>query len=149
MRGKQLWSRSRKWGARITPAHAGKTLRGFFWVSRRRDHPRACGENLPFLLLIHLFRGSPPRMRGKRVAVFHVPLDFRITPAHAGKTVKVSAKELSARDHPRACGENSCPFLLVHARVGSPPRMRGKPHSCKKAKLRGRITPAHAGKTPQ
>ena len=31
-------------GARITPAHAGKSFSGDFDFARREDHPRPCGE---------------------------------------------------------------------------------------------------------
>ena len=49
----------------ITPAHAGKTPPSPHPVLRRRDHPRACGENpLSPHCPIDL-KGSPPRMRGK------------------------------------------------------------------------------------
>ena len=70
----------------ITPAHAGKTkprLGGFLgsW-----DHPRACGEN-QYANKPHMWGlGSPPRMRGKHDKIIGDIEDFRITPAHAGKT---------------------------------------------------------------
>ena len=31
---------------RITPAHAGKTENGALKYGERKDHPRACGENI-------------------------------------------------------------------------------------------------------
>ena len=45
-------------------------------------------------------------MRGKLVPHEPVDADPRITPAHAGKTVRCSAFPALAEDHPRACGEN-------------------------------------------
>ena len=30
----------------------------------------------------------------------------RITPAHAGKTMRFTTKQVISTDHPRACGEN-------------------------------------------
>ena len=71
---------------RITPAHAGKTLEGPRRGSRKKDHPRACGENDAFPIFAPHSIGSPPRMRGKLThdnCRVYLP---RITPAHAGKT---------------------------------------------------------------
>ena len=50
---------------RITPARAGKT-----WIAHtprgwRRDHPRACGENIDITPYGTAPTGSPPRVRGK------------------------------------------------------------------------------------
>ena len=50
--------------------------------------------------------GSPPRMRGKRANKTAEVGVFRITPADAGKTVPHSSGNISAKDHPRGCGEN-------------------------------------------
>ena len=50
-------------------------------------------------------------------------------------------------DHPRACGENEVAALPPSARLGSPPRMRGKPFTLRSSSGAQRITPAHAGKT--
>ena len=70
---------------RITPAYAGKSLFTPFTKSRRKDHPRLCGEKqLKFSVKVHNL-GSPPPMRGK-VPRSSVILDcVRITPAYAGK----------------------------------------------------------------
>lgn len=50
-------------------------------------------------------RGSPLRMRGIGVAVFHVPLGFRITPAYAGNSPSTPLEPPSLWDHPCVCGE--------------------------------------------
>ena len=46
MRGKRRQTIDNNGGARITPAHAGKTSAFFTYIFRRTDHPRACGENV-------------------------------------------------------------------------------------------------------
>ena len=51
--------------ARITPAHAGKSLTELQSLSASKDHPRACGEKTGKLNTMFLIQGSPPRMRGK------------------------------------------------------------------------------------
>ena len=86
MRGKLLPICAMHSQRRITPAHAGKTLEGPRRGSRKKDHPRACGENDAFPIFAPHSIGSPPRMRGKLThdnCRVYLP---RITPAHAGKT---------------------------------------------------------------
>ena len=91
---------------RITPACAGKTNIALGENIDAEDHPRVCGENLAPSPIDYAIRGSPPRVRGKRGQ--HLSCDFlcRITPACAGKTSGTWRPGLSARDHPRVCGEN-------------------------------------------
>ena len=53
----------------------------------------------------------------------------------------------TAGDHPRVCGENSCPAITCPPPEGSPPRVRGK-HTGRTVNVKRRgITPACAGKT--
>ena len=49
---------------RITPAHAGNRLKESMLISRQRDHPRACGEQIDNANYLCYNVGSPPRMRG-------------------------------------------------------------------------------------
>ena len=147
MRGKQIEAAPHGERDGITPAHAGKTQWYELRHHRRRDHPRACGENSPWLLFDKGIRGSPPRMRGKLCAVSSDCADFGITPAHAGKTPSRDFGPFLAGDHPRACGENTPLTREKPAQRGSPPRMRGKPGFVDEGAHRPGITPAHAGKT--
>ena len=112
-----------------------------------KDHPRACGENLPVRPVLLAFRGSPPRVRGKPERHPASKRAYRITPARAGKTAPAEASSGSPADHPRACGEN--PLKIVYSVVisGSPPRVRGKRLLRQTRSCAGWITPARAGKT--
>ena len=126
MRGKPLCGGMATAQHRITPAHAGKTRCSRTGRSQGADHPRACGENYAIAQTSLRGFGSPPRMRGKLKAVCRKQPEFRITPAHAGKT---SGEDLPVRrcaDHPRACGENRSACQKDPRADGSPPRMRGK-----------------------
>ena len=112
--------------SRITPADAGKTYRyctgkRIFW-----DHPRGCGENIATILSVNNTAGSPPRMRGKLPLSTICPVICRITPADAGKTSTMRFALAMVEDHPRGCGENATPRTRISAKIGSPPRMRGK-----------------------
>ena len=72
--------------------------------------------------------GSPPQVRGKRVA---------------GR-----AKRHDTEDHPRRCGENFCVFMCPPYVYGSPPQVRGKHDLIESGFANNGITPAGAGKTP-
>ena len=88
-------------------------------------------------------------MRGKDI----VPPLFRnlrrITPAYAGKSHFVTNFHLNRRDHPRVCGEKPIRAYVKIWNEGSPPRMRGKEKTNKKAWNSLRITPAYAGKSEE
>ena len=88
MRGKDIRAEGSSYQSRITPAHAGKRPSTTIRFSRRRDHPRACGEKTFSKPLEAPVKGSPPRMRGKAVPFVFVPAMHGITPAHAGKRLK-------------------------------------------------------------
>ena len=89
----------------ITPAHAGKrsklaVYRFFLW-----DHPRTCGEKFFEMVKVAEMVGSPPHMRGKVFVWGNYTLQYRITPAHAGKRQREYIPATKTRDHPRTCGE--------------------------------------------
>ena len=134
---------------RITPAHAGKTLPVKNPLPQHPDHPRACGENSTATTCRTPVSGSPPRMRGKPLCGGMATAQHRITPAHAGKTRCSRTGRSQGADHPRACGENWRTAWVRHTPGGSPPRMRGKHYDSNRDSGAVRITPAHAGKTPQ
>ena len=132
---------------RITPADAGKTAKKRIRRRYTRDHPRGCGENLQHFTPRLLLGGSPPRMRGKQGKITCPLMNWRITPADAGKTTFIRFTSLFLMDHPRGCGENSVLIEPLGCLPGSPPRMRGKQFGCSSPLMWSRITPADAGKT--
>ena len=91
--------------------------------------------------------GSPPPMRGKAESNCRQPARLRITPAYAGKRFRRWFSAGRCEDHPRLCGEKIHLFLSIVTVRGSPPPMRGKVNNGTKAILKGRITPAYAGKS--
>ena len=52
---------------RIIPAHAGQTSDVTLAHEFGADHPRACGANTAACSYVPPYRGSSPRMRGKRL----------------------------------------------------------------------------------
>ena len=147
MRGKQRRKRNKLCSRRITPADAGKTYFKNNAKTLDEDHPRGCGENPPELSQMNTNIGSPPRMRGKHSRRCHRGKSARITPADAGKTVKVGRPEIRDKDHPRGCGENISQMRSFIILPGSPPRMRGKQALSADSIVFNGITPADAGKT--
>ena len=114
---------------------------------QKKDHPRRCGENRVFRASQCSLMGSPPQVRGKPL-VLCVPCHWKgITPAGAGKTIKIIHFTFRTRDHPRRCGENSTKRRSPSRRRGSPPQVRGKQRTVNICRDIRRITPAGAGKT--
>ena len=147
MRGKPFLRLSQGLSYRITPADAGKTITVMCKIIIDKDHPRGCGENNVFHQLSIRAQGSPPRMRGKHdLAALDIAI-YRITPADAGKTIKIIQFSFRTRDHPRGCGENNGNSANQFIFRGSPPRMRGKLNPYIFFRTYCRITPADAGKT--
>ena len=130
----------------ITPACAGKSLCNGCVASRKRDHPRVCGEKLCCHCKITPLLGSPPRVRGKVITYQLTPERSGITPACAGKRNSQHTTFTSERDHPRVCGEKGGPHRAGHPPRGSPPRVRGKAEWENLIGSDVRITPACAGK---
>ena len=92
--------------------------------------------------------GSPPHTRGKALRLDHIFQDYRITPAHAGKSGSPPPCGGCCRDHPRACGEKFTGFFQALIVKGSPPRVRGKENLWMRSAPNTGITPARAGKSP-
>ena len=89
VRGKVHISTGQVGGVGITPAYAGKRAVANFRPGTIRDHPRVCGEKTCLIMSSRFWMGSPPRMRGKVYVGVDGQARLRITPAYAGKKVKV------------------------------------------------------------
>ena len=134
-------------GARLIPAHAGKTT---LWSTPGRcagAHPRSRGENRGGAQVETRAAGSSPLTRGK-LQHGRVGHDGGgLIPAHAGKTAVLDADREELGAHPRSRGENGRGIRRCRRGVGSSPLTRGKP-SVKGAKaVMAGLIPAHAGKT--
>ena len=147
MRGKGHKRSAQLLSAGITPAYAGKSLLDCRQCIIAQDHPRICGEKPWRRFCAHWVRGSPPHMRGK--AKKPPPMQTRkgITPAYAGKSLYFAPMICKAWDHPRICGEKLAALIVLDARAGSPPHMRGKGLAAGTWARWQRITPAYAGKS--
>ena len=145
-RGKVYRLDKASYSCRITPVHAEKSAPCWARVRGLRDHPRPRGEKthagagkMPEL-------GSPPSTRGKEELHTLSSIYFGITPVHAGKSKSLISKLFCTQDHPRPRGEKCQSSNRTGTSGGSPPPTRGKAARAENAKVRARITPAHAGK---
>ena len=112
--------------AGIIPAHAGNRSNPRLRATSRRDHPRACGEQLKLTLKASAHSGSSPRMRGTAEECLAGVTVDGIIPAHAGNSRTSSCASPRCWDHPRACGEqhthvrkHSSGNGIIPARAGS------------------------------
>jgi len=129
------------------PAYAGKTHRAAYHQENRREHPRVCGENPTTTIPAGQSTGTSPRMRGKHCGPLPRNLINRNIPAYAGKTHGMRAAPPAGKEHPRVCGENKSDLDLKIARLGTSPRMRGKPLDAVVSSFSFGNIPAYAGKT--
>ena len=113
--------------SRITPACAGKTVARMSTRRESRDHPRMRGEDPATTPSAKPAAGSPPHARGRLAYDGSFILDWRITPACAGKTSFVC--------------------VVTEPTLGSPPHARGRRIRLPIYETVLRITPACAGKT--
>ena len=149
MRGKVQPERDVQDAARITPAYAGKRHHPEPGQSSSEDHPRVCGEKSAHPSQQLLWKGSPPRMRGKAGRKSSRGRMGGITPAYAGKSSMKTQAVQPTGDHPRVCGEKSSTGIQMQERIGSPPCVRGKVDALSDIIQDYGITPACAGKSPQ
>ena len=134
-------------GARLIPAHAGKTRSAASFGSALRAHPRSRGENELSVRRCSTGEGSSPLTRGKQVLSESHTAGLGLIPAHAGKTVLGAITGTINGAHPRSRGENAQVRAVVVRHLGSSPLTRGKPTGRRESSCTRGLIPAHAGKT--
>ena len=111
---------------RFTPACAGQTRDALSPSQRRAVHPRVCGADSMRNGVWTARRGSPPRVRGRRLRFQFHTLVERFTPACAGQTCRSGGGLAGGTVHPRVCGADFANRLSIQTKGGSPPRVRGR-----------------------
>ena len=96
---------------RIIPACAGNTATSSSSAGSKTDHPRVCGEHLPFFNSSPRSHGSSPRVRGTRRRISRSGRLHRIIPACAGNTWLAVLTILTSYFFSRKLllNNNSCP----------------------------------------
>ena len=106
-RGKDVTLKTSSEKPGITPAWAGKRRQARTLLRVVKDHPRVGGEKISGDCFFCPIVGSPPRGRGKgRMGQIQIA-QAGITPAWAGKSVKVPFIIPVHWDHPRVGGEKT------------------------------------------
>ena len=146
-RGKLPVLRRQLPGARLIPAHAGKTLHNPAHRSASKAHPRSRGENFKDETRGVWGEGSSPLTRGKRPPRFKEDRVPGLIPAHAGKTNARRGMKYRGAAHPRSRGENQSRVRRHTPPPGSSPLTRGKQSEGTGAFTHHGLIPAHAGKT--
>ena len=131
----------------LIPAHAGKTAPSTSSPWAGWAHPRSRGENPGKSDVLTSADGSSPLTRGKLVRVLLRTSGQRLIPAHAGKTSRRRCRRSPDGAHPRSRGENAAHTAVRAGLEGSSPLTRGKRGGGRLPRGRGRLIPAHAGKT--
>ena len=133
--------------ARIIPARAGFTPRGWRRRAGSRDHPRSRGVYPTSLRRPASPAGSSPLARGLRRVRRASRTRRRIIPARAGFTRRRIWLRPRAWDHPRSRGVYSLTSSLTPSRTGSSPLARGLHCAPLRRRPGRRIIPARAGFT--
>ena len=146
-RGKPMNNTELIVGARLIPAHAGKTHCATLYVIHVWAHPRSRGENGHTQSYDKILTGSSPLTRGKLAGDVVLTVHLRLIPAHAGKTLAGPPRRQGREAHPRSRGENRLVYSLIKDDPGSSPLTRGKHRVQQQCRHGNRLIPAHAGKT--
>ncbi len=131
--------------AGIIPARAGTRPGRSAARWARRDHPRACGDQLSDDQASVMVHGSSPRVRGPVLREEPRPGNARIIPARAGTSAELFDSLLPVWDHPRACGDQALSLRCASNSMGSSPRVRGPVELLQSVDVLLRIIPARAG----
>ena len=125
MRGTPRLQKGVEKGLRNTPADAGNSRPSRGHRSRRKKHPRRCGE---LKIKSQIKSGpteTPPQMRGTPCGVRDFGRKRGNTPADAGNSFRGLTPCESARKHPRRCGELLAAVTSFALLAETPPQMRG------------------------
>ena len=132
-------------GTRFIPARAGNGDSHRPPLFGPPVHPRACGERNLDGGAADRVGGSSPRVRGTARRKDRGCGEHRFIPARAGNGIAGRANADRRPVHPRACGERQAPGVLISARAGSSPRVRGTVADGAVNRVEGRFIPARAG----
>jgi len=146
-RGRRLAGQHRRRGERNTPACAGTTRPSRSTPGRGAEHPRVRGDDPGADPLLRGVPGTPPRARGRRRRASGGRPWPGNTPACAGTTGRRPTWCGPPPEHPRVRGDDRRGRSPPMARLGTPPRARGRRARDRDRIARCRNTPACAGTT--
>ena len=111
---------------RIIPTRVGTSNPYFSQILTARDHPHACGDKKCYSPVNFQSWGSSPRVWGQAVNCISMIRTAGIIPTRVGTSLPSLPVKTHDRDHPHACGDKPCQFLLLETGKGSSPRVWGQ-----------------------
>ena len=133
----------------LTPAGAGRTVRGHGVSGGCPAYPRRCGENCHSRSRSAAGPGLPPQVRGEPGRGVRRARVDGLTPAGAGRTTWSAVCTTGRGAYPRRCGENRKRLEMRRDQLGLPPQVRGELGGLHSRVNNCRLTPAGAGRTSQ
>ncbi len=132
---------------RFIPVRAGNTTVQR-WAARTPSvHPRTCGEHVNFRAVAACNTGSSPYVRGTLLIFGQLRRATRFIPVRAGNTTGAGMGSAFGAVHPRTCGEHRLRTVLLEARAGSSPYVRGTLNAYADNFAVYRFIPVRAGNT--
>ena len=110
---------------RFIPACAGNRKNNSYVNLNKTVHPRVCGEQSTDYPPNPTPPGSSPRVRGTVLNKHFLMGQRRFIPACAGNRDALAQWHLHKAVHPRVCGEQRPPRIILFVTLGSSPRVRG------------------------
>ena len=132
---------------RSLPACAGETGSGSSAGCPSGVYPRLCGGNYRLFFRILNWTGLSPLVRGKPQRPDHRGRWPGSIPACAGETDSLNGFPFLDRVYPRLCGGNRDGKVILPAKTGLSPLVRGKRASLLKCANSSGSIPACAGET--
>ena len=106
-----------------------------------------CGADFLRLVVAEVFEGSPPRVRSRRNSISVAQQHLGITSACAEQTYRARWSLSISVDHLRVCGADYTYDSMDATSMGSPPRVRSRPHPPRRRSELDGITSACAEQT--
>ena len=130
------------------PASAGEPGAGGRRRRPRWVYPRECGGTIHIVHKAHDKVGLSPRVRGNRTRARRGRNEWRSIPASAGEPYSDLGTSRTVAVYPRECGGTTRARMMVYAREGLSPRVRGNRRQGKGVQKIRRSIPASAGEPP-
>ena len=148
-RGTQILRPIKVAAIRLIPARAGNTLHVYNSHFSPSAHPRSRGEHLEQVRAPATRGGSSPLARGTLGGRIVMCCCYRLIPARAGNTIRLSLGHEVTSAHPRSRGEHAAAPVTPVSIDGSSPLARGTQANVIMGWRGERLIPARAGNTPE
>ena len=130
---------------RIIPTRVGTSTIRVALAPDSLNHPHACGDKFPFVVVVLSEIGSSPRVWGQVCPYKNCLIPVRIIPTRVGTSHALPYNYACWGDHPHACGDKLYFGIISCILVGSSPRVWGQVEHCERVSIILRIIPTRVG----